>query len=123
MNQDFTRELVGDILVEKINLDKATLNESVVFKERLLNDFDAGYKKIIVDLSKCSYIDSSIIGALVVLLKKLKPNDGKLKLVIPKRDSFQFLTSSGLDKMFDIRSTLDDAIFSFSFRKLGEQKG
>ena len=112
MSQDFTREFVGEILVEKVNLDKATLNESVIFKERLLNDFEAGYNKIIVDLSKCSYIDSSIVGALVVLLKRLKTNDGKLKVVIPKRDSFQFLTSTGLDKILDLNNTLDEAIFS-----------
>lgn len=104
---------MGEILIEKVNLYKATLKESIIFKERLLNDFAAGYNKIIVDLSKCSYIDSSIIGAMVLLLKKLKANDGKLKVVISKRDSFQFLISSELDKMFDLNNTLDEAISNF----------
>ena len=110
MSEDFTREFVGEILIEKVNLDRATLKESVIFKERLLNDVDTGYKKIIVDLSKCSYIDSSIVGALVVLLKSLKTSDGKLIVVIPKRDSFQFLTR--LDTMFTFSNTLNDAIIS-----------
>ena len=90
MTKDFTREFVGEILIEKVNLNKATLNEAVIFKEKLLNDFEAGYKKIIVDLSKCSYIDSSIVGALVVLLKRLKANDGKLKVVILREIHFNF---------------------------------
>ena len=112
MSQDFIREFAGEILIESVNLDRATRNESVVFKERLLNAFDSGYNNIIVDLSKCSYIDSSIVGALVVLLKKLKTNNGKLKVVIPKSSSFKFLTATGLERMFDIKNSLDEAIIS-----------
>jgi anti-anti-sigma factor len=110
MSENFTREFAGEILIEKVNLDKATLTEAVMFKERLLNDSISGYRKIIVDFSNCSYVDSSIVGALVVLLKRLKTNDGKLIVVIPKSDSFQFLT--GLDKMFNFSNTLNEAIFS-----------
>lgn len=113
MNEDFTREIVDEILVEKVNLDKATLKEAVKFKERLLDDATAGYSRIIVDFSKCSYIDSSIIGALVILLKKLKESNGELKVVIPKTDSFQFLTDTGLSKTFDLYHALNEAIYSF----------
>jgi anti-anti-sigma factor len=113
VSEDFTREVVGEILIEKVNLDKATLKEAVAFKERLLNDSAAGYNKIIVDLSKCSYVDSSIVGALVVSLKKVKTSGGELKVVIPKSDSFQAFTSTGLARMFNLYNRLDEAILSF----------
>jgi anti-anti-sigma factor len=113
VSEDLTREFVGEILIEKVNLDKATLKEAVTFKEHLLNDSAEGYNKIIVDFSKCSYVDSSIVGALVVLLKKVKTSGGELKVVIPKSDSFQLFTSSGLERMFNLYNTLDEAISSF----------
>ena len=113
LNHDFTREFVGEILIEKIHLHRANLNEAIILNERLSNDFDEGYKKIIVDLSECSYIDSSIVGALVVLLKKLKTKGGKLKVVTSTSDSFQLLTSIGLDNTLDLNSSLDKAISGF----------
>jgi len=111
--EDFTREFVGEILIEKVNLDRATLKEAVAFKERLLDDFSTGYNKIIVDFSKCNYIDSSLVGTLVVLVERLSKKSGELKVIIPKSDAFQFSTYIGLLRVFNLYHTLDEAINSF----------
>lgn len=111
--EDFELEIKGDIAIEKVKLSRATLKEAEAFKERLLSDLLSGYQKIIVDFSLCSYVDSSMIGAMVILLKRISEKGGELRVVIPDVEAFQIFTVTGLFKAFNIFKTLDDALIDF----------
>lgn len=114
MNEvDFSREVVGDIVVERINIVRATLNEAQVFKESLLADSSAGFNKIIIDLSLCTYVDSTIIGVMVFVSKKIKESGGKLRIVIPKAETFEVSTIRGLFSGFNMFKTVDEALKDF----------
>ncbi len=39
-------------------------------------------RNVLVDLSECSFMDSSVIGALLVASKRLEERDGRLEVVI-----------------------------------------
>ena len=78
---DFTKEKYGDVLVEVVNLTRATLKEAEEFKLTLSQDIEEGARKIIVDISECEFIDSTFLGALVVSLKKITALGGDLRLV------------------------------------------
>ena len=43
----------------------------------------SAHPHVLVDLSECSFMDSSVIGALFVASKRLEERDGRLELVIP----------------------------------------
>ena len=107
----FESQTLDDALIEKINLSRATVSEAHNMKSKLLEDINLNHKKIILDLSKCTYIDSTFLGAMVFSLKKARGIGGDIKLVIDA-DSFMrgLFSLSGISKVFKIYTSIDNAI-------------
>ncbi len=59
----FIKEEHNDVIVEVVDLTRATLSEADEFKQRLTENIENGYKKIVVDLSDCEFIDSTFLGS------------------------------------------------------------
>lgn len=112
-DEDFKREIVGDIVIEKVKLSRATVKEAQSFKDRLFSDSISGFNKIIVDLSDCTFVDSSMIGAMVVMLKRMSQKGGELRVVIPETEAFQVFTVTGLFRAFNIFRSVEDALKDF----------
>ena len=74
--EDFMREVVEDIVIEKVNLPRATYKEAQIFKDKILYDVLTNNLKLIIDLSSCEYIDSTFLGSLVIGLKKMAERGG-----------------------------------------------
>lgn len=106
-------EKIDDVLIEIINLDRATLTESEKFKSILTNSIQLGERKIVVDLSACEFIDSSFLGALVHVLKKMVKAEGDLKLVGFKPAVRSMFELTRMFRVFETYSTLNDAVESF----------
>lgn len=113
MYQEYIKEELGDVVVEKVNLTRATLKEAEEFKKTLLNDIDDGNRKIIVDLSDCEFIDSTFLGALVVSLKKIATLGGDLKLVGFKPNVRSMFELTRMYRVFESYSTTEQALESF----------
>ena len=64
---------------------------------------EAGAKRVVVDLSKMSFIDSTGIGALVGGLKRFRSVGGDLELDSPSRSAYRVLELTGLTRAFHIR--------------------
>ncbi len=79
-------------------------------KEVLFDIIEKGNRKLIMDMSKVEYIDSSGLGVLVSVLKKVKVSEGKLVLISPKSSVKQILSLTNLDKVFNIQDTLENAV-------------
>ena len=112
-DEDFKREIIGDIVIEKVKISRATVKEAQAFKDRLFSDSVSGYNKIIVDLTECTFVDSSMIGAMVVMLKRISQKGGELRVVIPETEAFQVFTVTGLFRAFNIYRTVEDALKDF----------
>ncbi len=110
---DFIRIEQGNVLVEKVNLTRATLKEAEEFKSHLVKDIQSGWQKIVVDLSECEFIDSTFLGSLVVSLKKVTAMGGDIKLVgfQPAVNSMFELTR--MYRVFDSFKSLDEAVQSY----------
>lgn len=104
---------IGDVLIETINLHRATLREAEEFKQQLASDIELGNRKIVVDLSACEFIDSTFLGALVVSLKKVTNLGGDLRLVgfQPAVESMFELTR--MHKVFETFDSVEAAVDSF----------
>ena len=80
------------------------------FKERMVELIESGKKQIVVDLSKATFIDSTTLGVLVGGVKRLRPNGGQLSLVCADRNITKIFEITGLDKVFPIYESRDEAV-------------
>ena len=80
------------------------------FKERMVELIESGKKQIVVDLSKATFIDSTTLGVLVGGVKRLRANDGQLSLVCSDRNITKIFEITGLDRVFTIHPTRDEAL-------------
>lgn len=111
--EDFHLEFSGDVAIEQVNLTRATYKEAQAFRERLEHLITSEHLNIIVDLGKCEYVDSTFVGAMVVAHKKIVEFNGKMVIRVTKSTLFDFFATVGLNKVFEIFETRDDAINSF----------
>jgi anti-sigma B factor antagonist len=80
------------------------------FKERLLKLIEEGKTRLVVDLTKATFIDSTTLGVLVGGVKRLRPTDGSLALVCTDSSIIKIFEITGLDRVFPIHSSRDEAL-------------
>jgi anti-anti-sigma factor len=112
----FYSEKIKDVIIEVIGLERATFKEAEEFKKLLDKDIESGHSKIIVDLSSCSFMDSTFLSTIVTALKKVSKIGGNLKLVGVHSETQALLELTGTIKVFEIYETKDEAIKSYSVR-------
>lgn len=64
--------------------------------------------RIALDLTDVGFLDSSSLGMLVTLLKRIKERDGDLRLVGVGGSPMKVFTLTGLDRVFEIAASADD---------------
>ncbi len=79
------------------------------FKQRTLDVISQGKKQVIVDLSSIGFMDSTGLGVLVGALKRLRGARGRLAIVVTDYDIERMLEITGLDGVFSIYRSRDDA--------------
>ncbi len=111
---DFIKEKYGDVILEVVNLERATLKEAEDFKKILIKDIEEGSRKLVVDLSQCEFIDSTFLGALVVSLKKVTSLGGDLKLIGFQPAVHAMFELTRMFRVFETFTSKEDAIKSYS---------
>ena len=80
------------------------------FKQQLLDVIAEGGKDVVVDFSDTTFIDSTTLGVLVGGVKRLRAQDGRLSLVCSDRNITKIFEITGLDRVFTIYPTRDEAL-------------
>jgi anti-sigma B factor antagonist len=80
------------------------------FKQQLLEVIGNGAKEVVVDFTDTTFIDSTTLGVLVGGVKRLRSNDGQLALVCSDRNITKIFEITGLDRVFTIYPTRDEAV-------------
>jgi anti-sigma B factor antagonist len=78
-------------------------------KERLSELTGSGRSRLAVDLQGVEFMDSTGLGVLIGALKRCKEAGGTLALVGPREPVVKVLAITGLDKVFSIGDTVEDA--------------
>ena len=112
--ENFYQDIRGDVLTNRVNLLRATVYEAAILKNLLEEQIVFGHSKIVVDLSQCTYLDSTFIGVLVVTQKKLLTNGGELKIVDPLDPAKELFYLTGISKVFETFNTTEEAVKSFN---------
>ena len=111
---EIVEQRYGNVLVEIVDMDRATLTEAGVLKEALTKGIEEGLKKVVVDISKCEFIDSTFLGVLVNALKRVAKENGDMKLVGFKPGVRSMFELTRLFRVFDTYTNLEDAVKSFN---------
>jgi anti-sigma B factor antagonist len=74
---------------------------------------DNGERKLLVDFSKTGYIDSSGLGALVSISKKVREQGGELRLSGLNEDLRSLFELTKLDTLFAIADSSTQALAGF----------
>jgi anti-anti-sigma factor len=102
------------VLLVNVSSKRATVEFSESFKTDLIRHIEQVSDKVVVNLSKVDFIDSSFLGALVAGLKKTAVTDGNLKigcLRTPVRAMFELTM---LYRIFDIYDQFEEAVESYN---------
>jgi anti-anti-sigma factor len=118
--EDFEKKVKGDVLIEVVNLTRATLAEAVEFKQILKDDIEKRFKKIVVDLSTCEFMDSTFLGTLVWAQKNVTIIGGEIRLVKPISVFQTLMEKAGTLKIFDIYKSVEEAVIAFNYSLQGE---
>lgn len=110
---EFKSEKILDICVVHVYITRATLTKAVSFKEFLHVLIEEGARKFIIDLGACEYLDSTFLGAIVSVLKKLTAMNGDLRLVYNKDVPSLIFMLTRMDKVFKIYDSLETAMTSY----------
>jgi anti-sigma B factor antagonist len=82
-------------------------------KAMIQDALDAGERKFLVDCSATGYIDSSGLGALVTVSRKIREQGGDLRLAGLNDDLRSLFELTKLDSLFHISPTVADALEGF----------
>lgn len=83
-------EISGEVDIHTSSNLKEALNN-------ILNDKEADLK---LDCMHLSYIDSTGLGVLIGILKRVKKNDNNIEIVNPQTNILKLFSITGLDKIF-----------------------
>jgi len=111
--EDITQEIRGNVITNRVNLLRATMNEAAELSNLLDEQIVFGHSNVVVDLSQCTHLDSTFIGVLVVTHKKLLAKGGELKIVEPLDPAKELYYLTGTSKVFSNFETAEEAIKSF----------
>jgi anti-sigma B factor antagonist len=85
------------------------LSSAPQLKWMLLDSLEAGHSEIVVDLSLCTFMDSTALGVLIGVKRSLAPG-AQLAVVTAHASVLKIFELSGMDGMFAIFPTLADAL-------------
>jgi anti-sigma B factor antagonist len=82
-------------------------------KQRVLEQLDGGDRKFVIDFANTGYIDSSGLGVLVSLSKKIREQGGELRLSSLNDDLHTLFELTKLDTLFRIAENKGQALEGF----------
>lgn len=108
MELDIKSERDGGVCMLKLS-GEVDVYTAPTLKERIVSAVDDGCKEIVVDLDGVGFIDSSGLGVLVGGLRRVKERSGSIRLVCTRENILKIFRITGLDKVFPIFATLEEA--------------
>jgi len=108
----FTASTHSDVTIIEVEGQLIVGNRQEL-KQLVLDAIDKGAKKVLVDFARTGYIDSSGLGVLVSLAKKIRDGGGDLRLANLNDDLQTLFELTKLDTLFQISQTREHALESF----------
>jgi anti-sigma B factor antagonist len=102
----------GDVTLIRVD-GQLTVGNRQELKATVQAGLDAGARKFLLDCTDTGYIDSSGLGALVTIAKRVREAGGQIRLAALNDDLRALFELTKLDTLFAIFPTPDEALQSF----------
>jgi len=106
------RKAAGGVVVIEVDGQLIVGNRQEL-KQRVLDALEAGDRKFLIDFTRTGYIDSSGLGVLVSLSKKIRDEGGDLRLAGLNEDLKTLFELTKLDTLFAITDSAQEALAAF----------
>lgn len=109
----FKLEIAEGIAIVKVDIPSATLREAKPMWDLFENEMIFDWRRIIIDLSSCSFIDSTFIGMIIKIFRRVNEMDSKIKLVFPQITDIESFRVVGITKIMECFNSVENAVKSF----------
>lgn len=109
----FEKIYIDGVYVIAVNISRSTIRETYEFRKLIEEEINSGHTNLIIDLSRCDYVDSTFFGGIIWALGKLSDLGKKLKIVKPSNPKEDIFITTKTLEIFDLYKTRENAIKSF----------
>ena len=81
-----------------------------LLRQAILDLIEQGKLNVVIDMHEVDFLDSTGLGVLVGGLKRVKSNEGDLRLVVTQDRIMKIFDITGLAKVFPIFTSTDEAL-------------
>ena len=106
-----------DVTLVRVQEAKLTYPVLSAFFSEVRQKVEAGSRKMLIDLSAVSYIDSASIGCLMDIHRLLQEKSGMVKLCGLQPRVETMISMTGVHKIIDLFREESDALAAFSPRR------
>jgi anti-sigma B factor antagonist len=111
-------ETIGDIIVAQVFSDALDAGNAKEFRSQIAPSLVPGVK-LLFDLEKLKFVDSSGLGALLSCLRQVNALKGEMKLCGMAKPVHALFELVRMHRVFDILITRDEALRSFELAPAG----
>jgi anti-sigma B factor antagonist len=79
-------------------------------REAIVTAVEEGHTRLVIDVEKVEFLDSTGLGVLVGALKKVRADGGTLDIVCTQERILKIFDITGLDKVFGLHQSVAQAI-------------
>ena len=101
---------LGDGVAKVSVSGEVDLYTAPALKGALRDSIDNGARRVLVDLSQATFIDSTTLGVLIGAVKRLRPMGGELAIACHDPNIRKIFSITLLDRIFEIFPTADAAV-------------
>lgn len=99
-------------IVINVNLEKADLEYATLFKDYIIDKLNSECENFIIDFTYTSYLDTTFLGSIILIYRKIIENSKSLKVVIDSSKLSLLSVVSNFGKYLKVFSSIDDAVES-----------
>ncbi len=104
-------ERLDDIVVVTLS-GELDAYDARALRETFHEVVEDGPAVIVLDLTGVSFLDSTVLGAIVGLLRRVREAGGELRTVLPETTARRIFEITGLDKALDVHPSREEALQS-----------
>ncbi len=114
VKQDFEVEKMEGIYVINNNLLRLTAKDAKVFQQTFDTVLASGQNKIIINFSECMFVDSTIVGVMITVLRNDQKIKGDVRAVTPIGSLNNIFAQTRLNKLIKCYDSTPDSLASYS---------